>query len=210
VEEKGPVCQFRHCVSRETLERLQKYEELLRKWQQGMNLVSSGSLSKLWTRHFWDSAQLGSLVLTPDSAHVVDVGSGAGFPGMILAILGYGSRVSLVEASAKRCSFLREVARQTDTLVEVVEGRLESPKVRHRLGFPDVVVARACAPLDRLLDLVFPILRPQTYCIFPKGKEFEAELANALASWTFEFEVMPSSTTSEGRILRIDHVAPRM
>jgi 16S rRNA (guanine527-N7)-methyltransferase len=200
---------FRLDVSRETRERLGEYERVLRHWQRRTNLVSQGSLNALWVRHFIDSAQLGPLLPSASNSHIVDVGSGAGFPGMVLAILGYGARVSLVESNAKRCQFLREVARQTNITVDVVQGRVEDPGISNHLGDVDIVVARACAPLATLLDLVFPILGHQTCCMFPKGKRFQVELEAALARWAFDIDVLPSCTTAEGRILRMHHVKQR-
>lgn len=196
-------------VSRETRERLETYEAILRQWQRRMNLVSGASLETLWRRHFLDSAQLGPLLPTENKPHIVDVGTGAGFPGMVLAILGFATRISLVEANAKRCAFLREVARATGTNVDIVEGRVETAEVIANLGVVDVVVARACAPLDKLLDLVFGILNQQTSCIFLKGKGYTAELDAAEANWKFDSDIKPSCTSSEGRILLITHVETR-
>ena len=200
---------FRCDVSRETRERLDIYEALLRRWQRRVNLVSNASLAALWTRHFLDSAQLAPLLAADPEAHIVDVGSGPGFPGMVLAILDRRRRVSLVEANARRCAFLAEVAAATGTAVSVIEGRLEAPEVRERLVPAGTVVARACAPLVDLLELVFPLLDSQTSCIFPKGRRYRAELEAARKRWAFAFEAVPSVTDAEARILRIGDVERR-
>ena len=197
---------FRRDVSRETRARLEIYESLLRRWQERVNLVSEASLARLWTRHFLDSAQLGPMLACAPDTHIVDVGSGAGFPGMVLAILDRRRRISLVEANARRCAFLREVAQATDSAVSVIEGRLEAPALRAQLAPAGRIVARACAPLRDLLDLVFPILDSRTSCIFPKGRRYHAELEAARRRWTFRVEMLPSVTDAEARILRISDV----
>ena len=200
---------FRRDVSRETRERLEIYEALLRRRQRRTNLVSAASLPALWTRHFLDSAQLAPLLADDTSGHTVDVGSGAGFPGMVLAIMEPGRRFSLVEGNGKRCAFLREVADATGTQVSVIEGRLEDKPVQAALAPAGTIVARACAPLAQLLGLVFPVLQPHTYCIFPKGRRYRSELDEARRRWEFRAEIVPSRTAAEARILRISHVERR-
>ena len=202
--EPGEV--FRCDVSRETRERLEIYETLLRQRQRRTNLVSAASLPALWTRHFLDSAQLAPLLADDPVGHTVDVGSGAGFPGMVLAILDEDRRVSLVEANGKRCAFLREVAGATGTQVNVIEGRLEAPDVQAALAPAGTIVARACSPLVDLLGLVFPVLASSTYCIFPKGRRYRSELEEARRRWDFGADIVPSQTATEARILRISDV----
>ena len=200
---------FRRDVSRETRARLDVYESLLRQRQRRTNLVSSASLPALWTRHFLDSAQLAPLLAADAAGQTVDVGSGAGFPGMVLAILDRERRVALVEANGKRCAFLREVAAATGTAVSVIEGRLEDPAVQQRLAPCGTVVARACAPLVDLLGLVFPVLDSHTCCIFPKGRRYRSELEAARLRWDFRAEIVPSRTAAEARILRLSDVERR-
>lgn len=200
---------FRRDVSRETRERLEIYETLLRQRQRRTNLVSAASLPALWTRHFLDSAQLAPLLADDVVGHTVDVGSGAGFPGMVLAILDANRRVSLVEANGKRCAFLREVADATGTQVSVIEGRLEAPDTQAALAPAGTIVARACAPLVDLLGLVFPVLASNTYCIFPKGRRYRSELEAARHRWEFGVDIVPSQTAAEARILRISDVERR-
>ena len=200
---------FRRDVSRETRERLEIYESLLRQRQQRTNLVSAASLPALWTRHFLDSAQLAPLLADDAVGHTVDVGSGAGFPGMVLAILDDSRRFSLVESNGRRCAFLREVADATGTAVSVIEGRLEDSRVQDALAPAGTIVARACAPLAELLGLVFPVLETHTYCIFSKGRRYRSELADARRRWNFQAEIVPSRTAAEARILRISDVERR-
>ena len=200
---------FRRDVSRETRERLEIYETLLRQRQRRTNLVSAASLPALWTRHFLDSAQLAPLLADDPAGHTVDVGSGAGFPGMVLAIVDGSRRVSLVEANGKRCAFLRDVADATGTQVSVIEGRLEAPDVRSALAPAGTIVARACAPLVDLLGMVFPVLDSHTYCIFPKGRRYRSELEAARRRWDFGADIVPSQTAAEARILRISDVERR-
>ena len=126
-------------VSRETLSRLRRYDALLRRWQKAINLVSADSLTDAWRRHFWDSAQL--LPLIPAGTRsLLDVGSGAGFPGLVLAILGVEG-VTLVESDGRKCAFLREVARETGTRVTILADRLE--RLADRIQPPDIITARA-------------------------------------------------------------------
>ena len=200
---------FRRDVSRETRERLEIYETLLRQRQQRTNLVSAASLPALWTRHFLDSAQLAPLLADDPLGHTVDVGSGAGFPGLVLAILDGNRRFSLIEANGKRCAFLREVADATGTQVSVIEGRLEAPDIQGALAPAGTIVGRACAPLVDLLGLVYPVLDAHTYCIFPKGGRYRSELEAARRRWNFEVEIVPSQTAAEARILRISDVERR-
>ena len=200
---------FRRDVSRETRARLDIYEALLRRRQRRTNLVSASSLAALWTRHFLDSAQLAPLLAADEIRHTVDVGSGAGFPGMVLAILDAGRRVSLIEANGKRCAFLREVADATGTRISVIEGRFEDPAVQERLAPCGTIVARACAPLVDLLGLVFPVLESHTYCIFPKGRRYRSELEEARRRWVFRADIVPSRSSAEARILRISDVERR-
>ena len=118
-------------------------------------------------------------------------------------------RFTLVEANGKRCAFLREVADATGTAVSVIEGRLEAAEVQAVLTPAGTIVARACAPLVELLGLVFPVLKPHTYCIFPKGRRYRSELEEARRRWDFRADIVPSRTAAEARILRISDVERR-
>lgn len=204
-------------VSRETLAKLECYAELLVKWNKSINLVSRDSLQDLWRRHFLDSAQLLQYIpATFDSAEpvVVDFGSGAGFPGMVLAILGL-KKLHFIESDQRKCVFLREVARATGCQVTVHNKRIEEVEPFRA----DLVTARAFAPLDSLLDYAWPFLSCQT-CLerslsdsvtFPtgqllllKGKNAEQELTQAGKRWSMQIERFSSRSSGEGQILRLD------
>jgi len=187
-------------VSRETLERLETYEKMLRRWQPTINLVSRQSLADVWRRHFLDSAQLFDLI--PRNARsLLDIGSGAGFPGLVLAILG-AKNVHLVESDQRKSTFLREASRETSTDVTIINARIESisPQVF------DVVTSRACAALDVLLYYSKPYLGPETVCLFPKGRSVEAELTTARKRWNMRYTVVQSASDSAGRIVRLEGI----
>ncbi len=187
-------------VSRETLSRLEAYADLLIRWSARINLVGRDTLADLWRRHILDSAQLRHLV--PNSARsLIDLGSGAGFPGLVLAVLGVPG-VELVEANSRKCAFLREAARITAAKVTIRRCRIEAVPP-HPV---DVVTARACAPLDRLLELARPFLVPDTVCLFTKGERFEEELTLARKRWTMRVSVEPSLSDRRGVILRLQQV----
>lgn len=186
-------------VSRETLARLKLFVSLLEDWNARVNLVSAKSLADVWKRHVWDSAQLFPL-LPPETKNLTDLGSGAGFPGMVLAImLGEGPRVVLYESIAKKCRFLEEVASRTGASVEVRNGRIEEAKPEPF----DVVTARACAPLDQLLSYALPFQAKNTRCLFLKGQSVGAELTDAYKSWSMTVNQHPSRSDPSGVILDI-------
>jgi 16S rRNA (guanine527-N7)-methyltransferase len=188
-------------VSRETLNRLEAYAELLRRWSERVNLVGRNTLDDLWRRHFLDSAQL--LALIPDSAEtLIDLGSGAGFPGLVLAILGV-LRVELVEADGRKCAFLREAIRVTGAAAVLREGRAEVMAARAY----DTVTARAFAPLDRLLALSARFVGPRTRCLFLKGERAEEEIAAAREGWAMDVSMRPSVADPRGVVLCLEGVA---
>jgi 16S rRNA (guanine527-N7)-methyltransferase len=188
-------------VSRETRARLNTYAELLRKWQRTINLVGPRTLDDLWNRHFIDSAQL--MPLIPSTARVlVDFGSGAGFPGLVLAILGV-AQVHLIESDQRKATFLREVARATGTPVTVHTKRIEQVT-----PFPaDVVSARALAPLNDLLGYAAPFISPDSLCLFPKGQMVEDELTAASKTWNMNIDRIQSVTDPSATILRVSQVS---
>ncbi len=187
-------------VSRETLERLTAYAELLVKWQARINLVGPDTLPELWRRHFLDSAQLFRLI-PAGAKRLVDLGSGAGFPGLVLAVMG-APDVHLVESDARKCAFLREAARITGTTVTVVNRRIEQAPP---LG-ADVVTARALAPLSRLLDWARPHLGEGAVCLFLKGRSCEDELTRASKDWNITLDRVPSLSDPSGIILYLKEV----
>lgn len=190
-------------VSRETLDRLRTYAELLEKWQARINLVGPATLPDLWRRHMLDSAQLFPL-LPPDTPRLIDLGSGAGFPGLVLAILGV-PEVHLVESDLRKGAFLREVARQTGARVTVHPARIETLT---DLKAP-VVTARALAALPKLLDLAVPLLESNGQCLFLKGQNIEEELTSARKIWIFDEDRSPSRTDASGIVLRVREVRPK-
>jgi 16S rRNA (guanine527-N7)-methyltransferase len=190
-------------VSRETLARLEVYAALLRQWSARINLVAASTLADPLRRHFLDSAQL--LPLLPAGAQsLVDLGSGAGFPGLVLAILGVPG-VELIESDARKCAFLREAARLAAASVMIRNARIESLPP-HPVA---VVTARGCAPLQRLLVLAQPFVASETVCLFPKGKEAGEELAAAQQDWDFDVTSHASRTDPRGTILCLSRVTHR-
>lgn len=181
-------------VSRETIERLEVFEALLRRWQKTINLVSASALDDVWRRHFLDSGQLCRLM--PGVKAVVDIGSGAGFPGLVVAIIS-GVRVTLVEADNRKAAFLREASRETGADTEVVAGRAETAPATPA----EAVTARAVAPLTRLLPLAEPWLQPGGRCYFLKGGAVEDELTDASRIWDIEYDMVPSLSDPSGAIL---------
>ena len=192
-------------VSRETFEKLELLERELRRWQAIKNLVGPATLDQIWERHIVDSLQL--LSLAPEARTWVDLGSGVGFPGLVLAIAGAerGLKVHLVESNSRKCSFLRHVSRLTDAGATVHEARLETVTPSF-IGKADVVSARALASLTMLLEWTEPLLKAGTIGLFPKGRDAEIELTEARKRWTFGLDVLPSLTDSEARILRITSI----
>ena len=183
-------------VSRETLARLEAYVDVLKRWQSRINLVAPRSLPEVWARHVWDSAQLRSH-LPPETRSLIDLGSGAGFPGLVLAILGVGG-VALAEADQRKAAFLREAARITDTAVEIHACRIEAIQGPTR----DVVTARALAPLVRLLPLARRFCRPDSTVLLLKGQDVEEELTEATRDRILRPDRLPSRSSPSGTILR--------
>lgn len=189
-------------VSRETLARFEAYAALLRKWNRRINLVGRETLDDLWRRHFLDSAQL--LPLLPRAPKdrllvIADLGAGAGFPGLVLAILGAGE-VHLLESDRKKCAFLREAARASGAEVEIHGQRIEAVEGLEA----DIVTARALAPLEKLLDYARPLLRPGGRALFLKGRGAEEELTALGGQATMTIERIPSRSDETGVILSIE------
>ncbi len=187
-------------VSRETIRRLKIYQDLLQVWQKKINLVSSSTLSHSWERHFEDSLQL--LSHLPDkNFSLIDLGSGAGFPGLVLAIAcSTKDRVTLVESDLKKCLFLETVSRETNTPVILLKERIESlgEKIKG-----EVITARGLAPLPLLLEYACPLMKEESTALFLKGKEVEKEIEAARKKWEFDLEIFSSMTDSAGRVLKI-------
>ncbi len=188
-------------VSRETLARLEAYAELLTRWSARINLVGRDTIPDLWRRHILNSAQLWSL-FPANAESVIDLGSGAGFPGLVLAILG-AAGVELVEADSRKCAFLREAARITEVDVTIRPCRIQAVPP-HPV---DIVTARACAPLDRLLGIAELFLGPVSECLFLKGERVEDELTLARKHWTMTVRLCQSRSDPRGVVLRLQQVA---
>lgn len=192
-------------VSRETISRLKTYEKLLKQWQKTINLVGAGTLEQTWSRHFADSAQL--LDLAPLSTNRwVDLGSGAGFPGLVLAILlaeREGAHVALVESDTRKAAFLGEVARQTGVPVDIYPERIEKAATQYMVGQVDAITARGLAPMPRLLQLAAPYFSGSTVGLFLKGREAQSELDAANQGWELLTEQCPSQTDKEGQIILV-------
>lgn len=192
-------------VSRETAGRLADYAALLRAWNPKINLVSKQTLTELETRHFADSAQLLALS-PPDATTWADLGSGGGFPGLVVALLAAelrpALRVILVESDQRKAVFLRTVAQRTGVPATVLADRIEAVPP---LG-ADVLSARALAPLTTLLDYADRHLAPTGTALFPKGANWRAEVDEALERWRFRCENLPSATSPGGAILRIGEI----
>ena len=195
-------------VSREAAERLKVYAALLGHWQKTINLVAPSTLDDIWNRHFADSAQL--LRLAPASAKTwLDIGSGAGFPGLVIAIMLHASRQArmvLIESDSRKAAFLGEAARATGVVVDIVCARIESSSTHAKVGPVDIVSARALAPMGRLLELANPFFSSKTNGLFLKGRNVETEIAEASATWLFEHRLVPSLTDPEGRVVVIENL----
>lgn len=184
---------------------MQQMLALVSKWNKSINLVSGGSLADGWTRHVLDSAQL-SLLSTVDSGEWLDIGSGAGFPGLIVAILSAESKpalhVTLVESDRRKATFLSEASRHLDLRVAVLCDRIENLNDRQA----KIISARAFAPLDKLLGSTRRHLAPDGIGLFPKGQTYQAELESAQKAFKFECDIAPSRTQPGSVILKIQGI----
>lgn len=188
-------------VSRETLARLESYAALIESWQPKINLISSRSLRGLWRRHMFDCAQLVPLI--PNTCQtLVDLGSGGGFPGVVLAIFGIPG-VNLVESDQRKAVFLQEALRVTGAEATVHAARAEELAP---LG-ADVVTARAVAPLEKLLPLAAHHMNPTGICLFHKGANAVSELTATRKIWHSSVDIVRSMSDDSGAILRIGGVS---
>jgi 16S rRNA (guanine527-N7)-methyltransferase len=178
---------------------LERFRALLTDWNERMNLVGPATLPDFWNRHAWDSAQL--LRLAPEARIWADLGAGAGFPGLVLAILRKdtpGFHIHLIESMAKRCRFLSEVVTTLGLPATVVNERAENLSLA-----VDIVTARACAPLHRLLRYARPYLTAGAQGLFLKGQDVVSDMAEAAGYWEYEADVVPSLSDPGGRIVRV-------
>lgn len=209
-------------VSRETRDDLAQIVEALGQWQKAKNLVGPKTLDDVWTRHIADSLQL--FELAPGARRWLDLGSGAGFPGLVIGVMLKSHRgneartaeipamadaacVHCVESNARKCAFIRHAARITGAPVTVHHARIEDI-IGEFVGRVDVVTARALAPLPKLLEWASPLLKTGVTGLFPKGEQAEVELTESLKYWRFNCDTLPSQTDPRGRILRITDLNP--
>lgn len=192
-------------VSRETTERLEIYADLLRRWNPKINLVAPSTIDDLWTRHFADSAQI--LKLAPETpGHWADLGTGGGFPGLVIAILLHdrsrSSRVTLVESDARKSAFLRTVLRETGATADVITDRIENVRPLSA----SILSARALAPLSKLLEFAERHLAKDGCALLQKGKTWEKELHEAKSVWHFNCHVDTSVVQDTSVILSVTGV----
>ena len=194
-------------ISADTLELYDRWYHLLNRWNSKINLVSASTLEDFWRRHALDSHQIHAC-LPAGTKTVIDLGAGAGFPGLALAILMRdtpGAKITMVESNGKKCNFLRTVIRELSLPAETQQMRAEQLPPQPY----DVVTARAFAPLPRLLSYAQPFWHDGTLGVFPKGESWETELKHAEADWKFTCETRPSQTDERARILMVSNLRPQ-
>ncbi|MGB6117055.1 MAG: 16S rRNA (guanine(527)-N(7))-methyltransferase RsmG [Mesorhizobium sp.] len=200
------LCRVAGDVSRETYNRLEWFETEFRRWNARINLAAESTLPELWSRHILDSAQL--LPLARGQLAWLDLGSGGGFPGAIMAILlaeTPGSGVTLVESNRKKAAFLQTVLAQNKAPARVVALRIDAAV--GQVATPDIVTARALAALDQLLDLSSPWLLSGARGLFHKGRDYQAEVANSRVVWDFDLIEHPSKIDEDSVVLEISNLA---
>lgn len=189
-------------VSRETSERLQILADLLVKWNPRINLVSKSTLTELWVRHILDSTQVFSLADYP-VGHWVDIGSGGGFPGLVIALMapehGTPARTTLIESDQRKCAFLRTVLRETGVAGDVISKRIEQAERQKA----DILSARALADLSLLFSFTERHLSAGGTALFPKGVTWQKEVEAAQQSWSFDLDVITSKTEPNSVILKV-------
>lgn len=192
-------------VSRETMDRLFAFCELVKKWNPAINLVSKSGISQIWDRHVIDSAQL-IRQIPAQSGRWCDLGSGGGFPGIVLAVLAKEfqpeTQITLVESDRRKAVFLSEAARHLDIAVSIKTQRVEDLEPQN----VDVLTARALAPLSSLCGYAYRHLKPDGVAIFPKGAAAEREIEDARKLWQFELDMMQSDTDPEARVLAVRNI----
>ncbi|SEK74780.1 16S rRNA (guanine(527)-N(7))-methyltransferase RsmG [Roseovarius nanhaiticus] len=191
-------------VSRETMDRLRAFEQIVKKWTPKINLVSRDSAYDIWGRHIADSVQLFEAV-SPDRHTWVDLGSGGGFPGVVVAILAHGSdtEVTMVESDGRKCAFLRAALRETGVDATVLNQRIEQVEPQNA----DVVSARALADLTTLLGYAERHLTQGGTAVFAKGAMWPQEVEAARSQWNFDLEAVKSKLVPEAAILKISGVS---
>lgn len=199
------VIQVHVTVSRETVARLEIYCDLLLKWQKQINLISNDTIQDVWRRHFLDAAQLINH-LPPSGQPVIDMGSGGGFPGMVVAIMKPELDMHLLESDKRKTIFLKEVARATNTTVSIHHGRIED----NRVGKAGLVLSRACADISQLLSWSESYVSHETISYFHKGKNYATELQEAEATWQFDRVIHASVTDPQSAIVQLSNISRRV
>lgn len=193
-------------VSDTTMEKLAEYHALLLKWNPKINLVAKSTLDTAWSRHIQDSAQIWP-VASKGALNWADIGSGAGFPGMVCAVIAAeispNTKFHMIESDNRKCSFLRTVARTLEIDINIVSQRIESVTGIQA----DVVSARALASVEQLLNYSAPILKPKGTCLFLKGQGCVSETEHAKESWSFAAHQTKSVTSDDGTILKLTEVS---
>lgn len=189
-------------VSRETFDRLIAFEQVFQKWNRSINLAAPSTLDDVWRRHILDSAQL--IRLEPAALRWLDLGSGGGFPGLVVAFLlaeRAGASIDLVESNRKKASFLQTVVGQFGLPARVVARRVDESHLL--VSQPEIVTARALAPLPGLLDLAAPWLTEGARGLFHKGRDYRAEVTESTQRWSFDLVEHASKTDAHGMILEL-------
>ncbi|WP_156850601.1 16S rRNA (guanine(527)-N(7))-methyltransferase RsmG [Bartonella refiksaydamii] len=192
-------------VSRETMENLIRFETLIIQWNKHINLISSTTIPVLWIRHILDSAQI--YPLHSNFLHWCDLGSGGGFPAIVIAIFlkeKKAGHIDLVESNGKKVAFLRMVIAQLNLPAKVYHCRIED--VYKKIEKPEVITARGLASLDALLQLIFPLFSKKTIALLQKGRDYSTEIKNASANWQFDLLKHKSKIDESSIILEISHI----
>ncbi|KEC56060.1 16S rRNA (guanine(527)-N(7))-methyltransferase RsmG [Bartonella koehlerae] len=192
-------------VSREIMQDLVQFESLIMQWNKHINLISSSTIPLLWTRHILDSAQI--YPLHSDLLHWCDLGSGGGFPAIVIAIFLKEKKtghIDLIESNGKKVAFLRTVIAQLDLPATVFHCRIEN--VTKKIKTPEIITARGLACLDDLLRLIFPLLTQNTIALLQKGRDYSIEIKNASANWQFDLLKHKSKIDENSVILEISQV----
>lgn len=196
-------------VSRETYDKLERYKALVLEWNNKFNLISKSTEENIWERHIVDSLQLINFI-TKDDALLLDLGSGAGFPGIVLAIVSQeffpNLKINLVESIGKKTSFLNVVKKELELDINIYQERIENLKIAK----VDVITSRALASLPKLLEYAKPFCKKQTKLILPKGENWAKEEEEASQKWLYNCEIYDSDTSSVGKILRISDLRRKL
>jgi len=191
-------------ISEEQLQQFQTYHKALFKWQKAINLVSNTTLQSAWERHFWDSAQIAQHI-PAQTQTIVDLGSGAGFPGMVLALLFPEKDIHMIESDERKCQFLKNVSRETNRAVSIHDDRIEN--IIQNLA-PDIITARAFSSLQNIITMTASVWQknPGLKMVLLKGQKFEQEIAEARRLYMFDYIAHDSATHDEGCILTISNI----